>query len=296
MRDTNARVFRKLANEVERNEDEMRNRFTVVAKFRKKCEETEKQTRQLAERYELAKKERDEMSAQLNISLTNCDELMKKTEILRSQQDTMLSRKLELERQHNVTRQTTIKTILDKTMIQSTMNQEKEAMKELEAHADQLDMMIGCSQMTLNSIKESIMSDLEEYKRQVVDRNERGLLLVERDEEVCAFQEKISLQQLFVERGYARLDTAERDMVELNKIIQAERHHIQCLGAQEREVQEMTEKLADIRCQLRQLNTRTVTATSHLETPSRRECRLLAGPAAGDGNVETHLRRIELQL
>ncbi|KAF0291964.1 NAD-dependent protein deacylase sirtuin-5, mitochondrial [Amphibalanus amphitrite] len=295
-RDTNARVFRKLSGEVERNEDEMRNRFTVVAKFRKKCEETEKQTKQLAERYELAKKERDEMSAQLNISLTNCDELMKKTEILRSQQDTMLSRKLELERQHDVTRQTTIKTILDKTMIQSTMNQEKDAMKELEAHADQLDMMIGCCQMSLNAIKESIMSDLEEYKRQVVDRNERGLLLVERDEEVCAFQEKIALQQLFVERGYARLDTAEKDMVELNKIIRTERHHIQCLGAQEREMQAMSAQLADTRCQLRQLNSRTVTATAHLETPARRDCRLLPAPAAGDGDVPRHLRRIELQL
>ncbi|XP_037089697.1 coiled-coil domain-containing protein 146-like [Pollicipes pollicipes] len=261
-RDTNARVLRKLNGEVERNEDELRNRITVVAKFKKKYEETEKQTKELSDRYELMKKERDEMSAQLNISLTNCDELLKKTQILRSQQDTMLSRKLELERQHAVTRQNTLKTILDKTMTQSTMNQEKDAMKELEATCDQLDMMITCNQAALNAIKETVMSDLEEYKRQVVDRNERGLLLVERDEEVCAFQEKISLQELFIERGYGQLDAMEKDICELNTIVRSEQHHI----------------------------------NDEMETPALRRCRHLAGPDRADDNIPAHLCRIELQL
>ncbi|XP_037089695.1 coiled-coil domain-containing protein 146-like [Pollicipes pollicipes] len=295
-RDTNARVLRKLSGEVERNEDELRNRITVVAKFKKKYEETEKQTKELSDRYELMKKERDEMSAQLNISLTNCDELLKKTQILRSQQDTMLSRKLELERQHAVTRQNTLKTILDKTMTQSTMNQEKDAMKELEATCDQLDMMITCNQAALNAIKETVMSDLEEYKRQVVDRNERGLLLVERDEEVCAFQEKISLQELFIERGYGQLDAMEKDICELNTIVRSEQHHIKCLRAKRAEMDTMEAGLAATRCQLQQLNVRAGRASDEMETPALRRCRHLAGPDRADDNIPAHLCRIELQL
>uniref|UniRef100_UPI00398EE4B2 coiled-coil domain-containing protein 146 isoform X2 n=1 Tax=Pristiophorus japonicus TaxID=55135 RepID=UPI00398EE4B2 len=149
----------------------------------------------------------------------------------------------------------------------------------------------------INQSEEEMIKLRKKYETVVQIRNERGIHLIEREEEVCIFYEKLSIQDSLIGNGDVELHSMEEEIRFLNIQLAEERRQIQKVRKDVPSKHELESNLNMLQIQLAQWQDKVQSLEKTLVDPSsENRTRLLGGDDPSFDELEKSANELELKL
>ncbi|XP_032895751.1 coiled-coil domain-containing protein 146 [Amblyraja radiata] len=149
----------------------------------------------------------------------------------------------------------------------------------------------------INQAEEDMIKLRKKYESIVQNRNERGIQLIEREEEVCIFYEKLSIQDSLISNGDVELQSTEEEKRILKIQLAEETRKIQNLRKDIPCKQEMGKHLAILQRELELSQDKVQSLEKILVDPSsENRTRLLGGDDPSFDNLHQRVNEMELTL
>ncbi|XP_059843201.1 coiled-coil domain-containing protein 146 isoform X2 [Hypanus sabinus] len=149
----------------------------------------------------------------------------------------------------------------------------------------------------INQTEEEMIKLRKRYESVVRNRNERGIQLIEREEEVCVFYEKLSIQDSLIGNGDKELHSIEEEIQFLKIQLAEETRKIQKFRRDVPCKQEVEENLAALHKELIQCQNKVQSLEKILVDPSNaNRARLLGGDDPSFDEIYTRVNEMELKL
>ncbi|XP_072097721.1 coiled-coil domain-containing protein 146 isoform X1 [Mobula birostris] len=149
----------------------------------------------------------------------------------------------------------------------------------------------------INQAEEEMIKLRKRYESVVRNRNERGIQLIEREEEVCVFYEKLSIQDSLISNGDKELHSIEEEIEFLKIQLAEETRKIQKFRRDVPCKQEVEENLATLHKELIQCQDKVQSLEKILVDPSNaNRARLLGGEDPSFEEIYTRVNEMELKL
>lgn len=135
------------------------------------------------------------------------------------------------------------------------------------------------------------------YEKNVQHRNDRGIKLIERNEEVCVFYEKVNIQDQMVRNGEVELKSKEEEIrfMELQK--QEEKRSVALLHKSMPNKVNLERELVTLQIQLQQCQDRMLELEKDLENPyDETRVRHLTGKDPSPGQIQGKVEELETRL
>ncbi|KAL0967223.1 hypothetical protein UPYG_G00249400 [Umbra pygmaea] len=225
-REQKARELRKAEQRYSRFKQDMRGKQLVIQEHKKQHQEIQARLSVFAKLYESIKEERNkclnliQMGSQRAIEMRECFKILEnEREILRTQSinKEKLLQKFRLKHIHSLTIRDSLKKDISKVAL--VLNETREKQEEQTLNLAKLTQMINYQEQKLLQMRKS--QDIA-----VQSRNDRGVQLLEREEETCIFYEKVNVQQSQIREGNIEMQALEEEMHSLQMAIAEERRQI----------------------------------------------------------------------
>ncbi|XP_069765802.1 coiled-coil domain-containing protein 146 isoform X3 [Narcine bancroftii] len=149
----------------------------------------------------------------------------------------------------------------------------------------------------INQAEEEMIKLRKKYESVVQNRNERGIQLIEREEEVCIFYEKLNIQNSLISNGDVELHRTEEEIRFLNIQLAEETRKIQNIRKDVPCKQEMEANLAISQAELAQCQDKVQSLEKILVDPSsENRTRLLGGDDPSFDELSKRVNEMELKL
>ncbi|XP_001371121.2 coiled-coil domain-containing protein 146 [Monodelphis domestica] len=180
--------------------------------YKKKKIETRKRLKDFSKLYDIIRNERNKFVNLLHNTHQRVYEIKEKLkmaimemEILRNS-SAIHDRKLQnslLKRSNNITIKESMENDVCKviTLLQERREKREEQLTSIDRLAN-----------VVTSIEEEMVQLRKKYEKAVNSRNESGVMLIEREEEVCIFYEKINIQEMMTRKGNIELHILEEKL------------------------------------------------------------------------------------
>ncbi|XP_069484152.1 coiled-coil domain-containing protein 146 [Ambystoma mexicanum] len=180
---------------------EIKGKDVVIAEHHRKNQELQKRLKDFAELYDIIRSERNKCVSLLQTAAQRTAEMQEKIKILGNEieilrtnatnKERLLQKSKLKEANNHVIRDSLIRDLAKVNFGHHEMKQKKEQQK----------LEIGRLTNMINQIEEIMMQLRKKYENVIQERNERGVQLIEREEEVCIFYEKINIQDMLTRNG-----------------------------------------------------------------------------------------------
>nr|XP_020042831.1 coiled-coil domain-containing protein 146 [Castor canadensis] len=264
--------------------------------YRKKKREIHRRLREFAKLYDTIRNERNKFVNLLHKSHQKVNEIrerykmsLNELEILRNSA-VIQERKLQnsmLKHANNITIRESMQN--DVCKIMSKLQEMKE---KKEAHLSSMDRLAN----TITMIEEEMVQLRKKYERAVQRRNECGVQLIEREEEVCIFYEKINIQEKMKLNGEIEIHTLE-DKIRFLKLKIAEKQRQICVTRKLVPTKAALDAdLAVLQIQFSQCTDRVKDLEKQFINPEGSRARLLPGKDLTEEEMIKKLDELDMQL
>ncbi|XP_037745136.1 coiled-coil domain-containing protein 146 isoform X2 [Chelonia mydas] len=180
---------------------EIKTKELEIREYKKKKKAIQRQLKGFAKMYDLIRNERNKCVNLVQTARQKTTEIKERAKMLENEMEILRSnviikeRKLQknlLKHSNNIAIKDSIQS--DVCKIIATLQEMKEKREQQLLDVDRLTSM-------LTRIEEEMVQLRKKYERAVLRRNESGVLLIEREEEVCIFYEKINIQEMMSRNG-----------------------------------------------------------------------------------------------
>ncbi|ESO92075.1 hypothetical protein LOTGIDRAFT_121573 [Lottia gigantea] len=169
-----------------------------------------------------------------------------------------------------------------------------EAMRETK---DQQKMDIMKLNLMINQAEEQMVKLRKRYEVAVQNRNERGLKLIERDEEVCIFYEKVNIQDQMIRNGEVEMKAREEEIRFLKMKLAEEKRSMGLLSKSLPEKRKLGGELVDLQIELQKIQDHLLTLEKNLENPNDdKRVRYIDGKDPSPPEMQAKIEELELRL
>ncbi|XP_041058679.1 coiled-coil domain-containing protein 146 isoform X2 [Carcharodon carcharias] len=149
----------------------------------------------------------------------------------------------------------------------------------------------------INQAEEEMIQLRKKYENVVQVRNERGIHLIEREEEVCIFYEKLSIQDSLISNGDVELHSMEDEIRFLNIQLSAEKRQIEKVRKDVPSKHEMESNLITLQKELALYQDKVQSLEKTLVDPlSENRSRLLGGDDPSFDELSKRIDEMDLKL
>nr|XP_033815000.1 coiled-coil domain-containing protein 146 isoform X2 [Geotrypetes seraphini] len=268
-----------------------------IVEHKKKSVIIKKRFEEFAAIYDIVRRERNKCANLLQTAKQRISEMREKTritgneiEILRTnvQSKERLLQKAKLKQTNNLMIRDSLRNSISKTSVSLLEMNEKKDQQKLEI-----------SQLTHNiTDAEDDMIDLRrKYEAAIENRNERAVQLIEREEEVCVFYEKMNIQEMLIRNGDVELQAMDEkirflkiQITEKNRQIEHAQKCLTCKKTLEEEIVSSQIQLARCQDKVHELELK-------MEDPTtENRVRQLEGEDPSKADLITKTEELELRL
>ncbi|XP_075064841.1 coiled-coil domain-containing protein 146 isoform X2 [Mixophyes fleayi] len=165
-------------------------------------------------------------------------------------------------------------------------------LQEMKERKEQQKMEIGRLTNMINQTEEEMVQLRRKYESAVQYRNERGVQLIEREEEVCIFYEKINIQEMLLRNGDLEMMALEEKIRYLKMQGTEEKRQIEQIKKELPNKKAIESDLVMLQIQLSQCNDRVTELEKQAEDPERESrIRLLEGK---DPSLQSLMKKTEV--
>jgi len=273
---------------------ELRQRDLVLQDHKKRCFEVQGQQDDFAKLYDVIKNEKNKYVHLIQASTQKAAELREKLRVLANEveilqgsatQKVKVLRKAELN--HNQSKAELEALRNDKSKMVDNQNQIEQTVSSRKLEIDRLNMM---SQRT----EEDARNLLVLFEKAVQHRNERGVTLVEREEEVCIFYERLNVQEQMIRNGEVKVTEFDENLRFLKLQLQEEMRQIELLRRKKPVKRDHEDELVDLQINLSKARHSVRQLEEALTNPDR--ARQLGGVDLNIVELKKKLESIQLRL
>jgi len=169
--------------------------------------------------------------------------------------------------------------------------------EQINEEKEQLKMEIGRLNITNNQAEDQMLLLRKKYEKNVQHRNERGVQLVEREEEVCIFYEKLNIQESIIINAEFKLNEAQDEVKYLNLQKSENLRLLELARKQTPMLKQLNEDLVNLQIQLSQCTDRKHQLEIKCEDSTKDErFRMLGGCDPSPEDLNKNIQDLEIKL
>ncbi|XP_070611291.1 coiled-coil domain-containing protein 146 isoform X1 [Erythrolamprus reginae] len=167
----------------------------------KKQREIHKQMKEFAKLYDIVRHERNKLVNLVHSARQKTNEIKDKVKMLDNEMEILRNNAVIKERKLQKYQLKYSNKVAIKDSIQSDVSKVCQIVQDMKEKREQQLMNVERLTNTLTRIEEEMVQLRKTYEKAVQRRNESGVQLIEREEEVCIFYEKINIQEMMSRNG-----------------------------------------------------------------------------------------------
>jgi len=169
--------------------------------------------------------------------------------------------------------------------------------RDLIEEREQFKMEISRLNMLNNQAEESMVQLRKKYEEGVQHRNDRGVQLVEREEEVCIFYEKLNVQETMLKNGDLKLRERE-DEIKFLKLGKAEDlRMLELTRKNAPDLSNLNDELVTLQIQFAQCQDRKRILERKVEDSNNPDrVRMLGGSDPSPADIQSNIENLEIKL
>uniref|UniRef100_A0A452H4L3 Uncharacterized protein n=1 Tax=Gopherus agassizii TaxID=38772 RepID=A0A452H4L3_9SAUR len=195
---------------------EIKTKELEIREYKKNKKEIQRQLKGFAKMYDIIRNERNKCVNLVHTARQKTTEIKEKVKMLENEMEILRSNVIIKERklQKNLLKHSN--NIAIKDSIQSDVCKVIATLQEMKEKREQQLLDVDRLTSMLTHIEEEMVQLRKKYERAVLRRNESGVLLIEREEEVCIFYEKINIQEMMNRNGDIEIQVMDEKIRFLN--------------------------------------------------------------------------------
>ncbi|PIK60071.1 putative coiled-coil domain-containing protein [Apostichopus japonicus] len=160
-----------------------------------------------------------------------------------------------------------VNAIVLRDQLRNELAKQQRIESEMQQQLEQQRLDIAKLNLMINQAEEQMVRLRTRFKAAVQHRNDRGVQLIERHEEVCLFYEKVNIQEDMIRRGDVDLHTREEEIRFLKMQVGEEKRAIDLLRKNVPNKRALDQELVTLQIQLSQCQDRMTELEKNLENP-----------------------------
>ncbi|XP_032077775.1 coiled-coil domain-containing protein 146-like [Thamnophis elegans] len=180
---------------------EIKTKNFEIREHTKKQREIQRQMKEFAKLYDVVRHERNKLVSLVHCARQKTNEMKDKVKMLDNEMEILRNNAVIKERKLQKYQMKYSNNVAIKDSIQSDVCKVYQTVQEMKEKREQQLMDVERLTNTLTQIEEEMVQLRKTYEKAVQRRNESGVQLIEREEEVCIFYEKINIQEMMSRNG-----------------------------------------------------------------------------------------------
>ncbi|XP_069834159.1 coiled-coil domain-containing protein 146 [Dendropsophus ebraccatus] len=296
-REQKSRDFVKAQQRYQQVLQEIKGRDLIIGEHKKKNQEVQKRLKEFAKMYDIIRNERNKCVSFIQMATQRAAELREKLKIYGNEMEILRTNVSSKERQLQkaILKQTNNHMIRDS--LQKDVSRLSLHLQEVKEKREQKKMEIGRLTNMINQAEEEMVGLRKKYESAVKNRNERGVQLIEREEEVCIFYEKINTQEMLLRNGDVEMMALDEKTRFLKMRVTEETRQIEQIKKELPNKKALESDLITLQIQLSQCNDKVAELEDLAQSPDKESrIRILDGKDPSLQDLMKKMEEIELHL
>ncbi|XP_074646441.1 coiled-coil domain-containing protein 146-like [Tubulanus polymorphus] len=296
-REQKARDFMRAEMRYHRAVEDLKTKKLQIQDNQKKFQEMQLRLKEFAKMYDVIKNERNKCVNLIQTSTQKAAEMREKIKILQNEIEILRTAVTTKERQLQKHRLKHVNSIVIRDSLRNEMAKQQRVEEDMKEKREQLRMDISKLNAMINQAEEQMVQLRKRYESAVQHRNDRGVQLIERNEEVCIFYEKVNIQDQMIRNGDVELQSREEE-IRFLKIQEAEeKRSIDLLRKNLPNKRNLEQELTTLQIQLCQCQDRMLDLERELENPyDESRVRFLEGKDLTPAELQKKIEQLEVRL
>ncbi|XP_030856124.1 coiled-coil domain-containing protein 146 [Strongylocentrotus purpuratus] len=296
-REQKARDYMRAEMRYHRALDDLKAKDLSIIDNKKKYQEMMIRLREFAKLYDVIKNERNKCVNLIQASTQKAAEMREKIKILQNEIEILRTSCHKKERQLQKKRLKHVNAVVLRDQLRNELAKQQRIEEEMREKREQQRLDIAKLNLMINQAEEQMVQLRKRFETAVQHRNDRGVQLIERNEEVCLFYEKVNIQEDMIRRGDVDLHTREEEIRFLKMDMAEEKRAINLLRQNLPNKRALDQELTTLQIQLAQCQDRMNELEHQLENPhDEKRVRFLEGRDLNPQDLNIKIEDLEIRL
>merc|ERR1711892_94329 len=273
---------------------ELKQKELMLHDHKKRCLEIQLKQDDFAKLYDVIKNEKNKYVHMIQTSTQKAAELRDKLRVLANEVEIL---------QNNASQRT--KQLKKQELSHAQHCSERDALRneraKMNTSSNQVSLQIGSRKLEIDRLnlmsqraEEDARNLLVQYEKAVQHRNERGVTLVEREEEVCVFYERRNVQEQMIRDGEKAINEFDENLRFLKIQLAEEMRQIELLRSKKPEKRQLDNELVELQIQHLSARQEIKKLEESLANPTR--ARRLGGEDPSIDELKSKMEQLQLQM
>lgn len=296
-REQKARDFMRAEMKYHRAVEDLKTKQLQIQDHQKKFQEMQLKLKEFAKLYDVIKNERNKCVNLIQTSTQKSAEMKEKIKILHNEIEILRTAVMQKDKDLQKYRLKRMNAIVMRDSMRNELAKQQRLEEEMREKREQQKMDMSKLNLMINQGEEQMVKLRKRYEKNVQHRNDRGVKLIERNEEVCVFCEKVNIQDQMIRNGEVELKSKEEEIRFLELQAQEEKRSVQLLHKAMPNKVNMEKELVTLQIQLQQCQDRMLELEKDLEDPyDESRVRYLTGKDPTPGEIQNKVEELETRL
>ncbi|XP_029472890.1 coiled-coil domain-containing protein 146 [Rhinatrema bivittatum] len=296
-RDQKARVFVKTKHRCQLILQQIKIKDMSIVEHKKKNVINQKRLKEFAAIYDVVRRERNKCVNLIQTANQRIAEMREKTRIIGNEIEILRTNFLNKERQLQKAKLKQTNNQMIRDSLRNSISITSASLQDMNSKREQLKLEIGRLTNMINDAEDDMIRLRKKYEIIIQDRNERGIQLIEREEEVCIFYEKINIQEMLIRNGDIELQAMEEKIRFLKMQLAEKTRQIDQAHRILTNKKALEEELVSLQIQVSQCQDKVHELEIKVEDPNtENRIRHLEGKDPSGAELITKLEELELHL
>ena len=269
----------------------------IVVDLKKKRRDTNRRLRDLQQLYDLIKSQRNKFVNMIQTSSQSIAEMKEKLKILGNEIEILRTEAADKERLPAKARTDHANAQIERDHLRSDLNKCILSFRERQGVVEEQITEIDKLNSIINTTERDMLRLKKQYETSVEERNYSGVMLIDRNDELCILYEKVNLQEEVLRQGEISLWRREDEIRVLNIAIRDMQYSIDVTRKTLPQIPHLDESIASLQHQLLEAREEAEALEAALETPGNKSrWRYLDGKIPEKAELVTKINQLEERL
>ncbi|XP_064199499.1 coiled-coil domain-containing protein 146 isoform X2 [Anguilla rostrata] len=210
-----------------RAKEELKGKGLIILDHKKLSQEAQARLNVFAKLYDVIKGERNKCVNLIQMATQRSSEMREEWEILENDIEIMRNSVISKDKQLQKSRMKRVHSEYIRDSLKKDISKTVHTLHEMEEKRAEQNLKISKLTNMINFNEENLLQLRKSYDNAVQSRNDRGVQLLERENEICIFYERVNVQEGLIQEGNMEIQAMEEEMGLLNMLISKEKREIE---------------------------------------------------------------------
>lgn len=263
---------------------------------KKKDRELQTRIKEFAQLYDAIKSERNKCVSLIQASTQKATEVKEKLKIFDNETEILRTSVGQKEKQLQKQRTKHISSVLVRDSLRTEVAKQRALADDITDKQDQLRIDIDILNMMINRSEELMVQLRKRYEEEIQKRNDRGVQLIERNDEVCIFYERVNRQDQMLRNGEVEMQARDEEIRFLRMQLAEEQRVVSLMKRSLPSKKATEEEIVTLQIELAQCCDRQMELEKQIENPDHDRIRLVGGKDLKPVEVQKKIDDVEVRL